>query len=677
MQNPFLEQFNTPFETTPFDKIKPEHFLPALEESIKEARAEIETIKNQDEEPTFENVIEKLEYSGQRMNRVAETFFNLNNAETNEEIQKIAHDFSPKISSFANDIALDPDLFAKVKAVYDQKGNLPLSTEQERLLEKTYQSFTRNGANLNEEDKERIRAIDQELSQLSLQFGENLLAATNDYALIVEDENRLQGLPEHLIEQARKEAKERGKEGAFAFTLQMPTYRPFVTYAEDRALREEISKAYGSRAFKGDDNDNSEPIRKITELRHERAQILGFSNHAEYVLQRRMAETPQKVHSFLDEILDYAKPAAERELQELSEFARERDGIQQLQKWDSAFYQEKLKQARFEIDDEQLKPYFELDKVIQGAFKVAEKLYGFQFVERQDIPKYHPDVKTYEVRTAAGEHQAVFYADFFPRAGKRSGAWMTEFRGQMVYNGENVRPHVSIVCNFTKPAKNRPSLLTFDEVLTLFHEFGHSLHCMMGNTTYPGLSGTNVLWDFVELPSQIMENWCYEKETLDLFAEHYETGEKIPAELVERLRESATFMEGMATVRQVSLSRLDMSYHDGRVTKIKDVGQHEIDAMEETRLLPLVPGNNMSTTFHHIFQGGYSAGYYSYKWAEVLDADAYELFKEKGVFNPEVADKFQTLLASGDSVHPSELYRRFRGKDPDPKALLRRAGLLQ
>ncbi len=674
MKNPLLQSFDTIFETPPFNEIKEEHFLPALEEGIKQGKEEVAAIVNNDEAPTFANTIEALEQSGTLVSRIAEIFYNLNSAETNDEIQKIARDFSPKLTEYGNDIMLNPQLFARVKAVYDT-GTKGLSEEQEMLLTKTYNAFTRNGANLGESQKAELREIDRELSGLSLQFGENVLAETNDYEMVIEDEKDLAGLPDSVKEAAAETATEKGYEGKWVFTLQYPSYVPFVTYADNRKLREELSRAFGSRAFKDNDRNNSEIVKKIARLRYQRAQLLGFENHAEYMLQERMAEHPDKVKAFLDDLLLAAKPFGKKEVDDLAAYAKKRDGIDELQKWDFGYYSEKLKQERFQIDDDKLKPYFQLEEVVSGAFKVAELLYGITFEERNDIQKYNKDVITYEVKDKGGDHLAVFYADFFPREGKRNGAWMTSYRSQKVLNGVNIRPHVSIVCNFTKPTKTKPSLLTFQEVTTLFHEFGHALHGIMANGHYASLSGTNVFWDFVELPSQVMENWCYEKECLDLFARHYETGEKIPAEMVQKLKASATFMEGYATVRQVSLARLDLAWHATNPSDVEDVAAYEASILKETDLLPPIASNNTSTSFSHIFQGGYSAGYYSYKWAEVLDADAFEYFSQKGIFNPEVASKFRSLLAAGGTRHPATLYREFRGKDPDPKALLRRAGL--
>ncbi len=702
-ENPLLLPFSTPFETPPFDKIKEEYFLPALEKAIEIGKNEVDEIVNQNDEPTFENTIEALERSGEKVARVSSIFFNLNSAETNDEIQKIARDFSPKLSEYGNDIMLNARLFERVNKVYDahsaatpplgagglSKSEAPqsrnygrrntrsLSEEQRMLLEKTYRAFIQNGANLNDSKKEKLRELDQELAKLSLQFGENVLAETNDFELWIEDESDLAGLPADIKEAAAEAATEKGKTGRWLFTLHYPSYVPFITYSEKRELREKMTKAYGARAFQNNERNNEENVLKISQLRHERAQLLGYDTHAEYVLQERMAERPEKVKSFLDEILEAAKPAAEKEVEDLAAFAKKRDGIGTLQKWDFAFYSEKLKQEKFEIDDEKLKPFFTLQDTVRGAFETAQRLYGISFHERDDIPKYHNDVTVYEVKDLNGNHLAVFYADFHPRQGKRAGAWMTSYRSQKKINKTDIRPHVSIVCNFSKPTQTKPSLLTFREVLTLFHEFGHSLHGILASGTYASLSGTSVFWDFVELPSQVMENWCYEKECLDLFAAHYETGEKIPAEMVERLKKSANFMEGYATVRQVGLARLDLAWHAQDPSEIDSVKSLENKTLGETELLPEIETSNTSTSFSHIFQGGYSAGYYSYKWAEVLDADAFEYFKETGIFNPQTAKKFKRLLAAGGTVHPAKLYEEFRGKKPDAKALLRRAGLVE
>jgi peptidyl-dipeptidase Dcp len=669
--------FNTAHNTAPFSKLKTEDFLPAFKTAIEKAKAEIDTIVNNSESPTFQNTIEALDYSGEELDRISSIFFNLNSAETNDQIQKIAQEVSPLLSEFSNDITLNEDLFKRVKMVYNSKSTLDLTTEQETLLDKKYKGFSRNGANLPEDKKEKLRTIDKELSQLKLKFGEHILAETNKFEMHLTNESDLSGLPEGAKEAAKQLAESKDKDG-WLITLDYPSYIPFMTYADNRELREKLSKAFGSKGFNNDDLDNQDIVLKIAQLRFERAQLLGYKTHAHFVLEERMAETPEKVNTFLNELLDKAKPAAKDEFKKLEDFAKDLDGIDQLQKWDSGYYSEKLKQKLFSLDDEQLKPYFKLENVIDGSFTVANKLFGLQFEEIDTIDKYHDDVLTYKVTDTDGELVSIFYADFFPRAGKRNGAWMTSYKPQMIKNGENLRPHVSIVCNFTKPTKSKPSLLTFNEVTTLFHEFGHALHGMLANTTYPSLSGTSVYWDFVELPSQILENWCYEEETLKLFATHYETGEVIPMELIEKIKASSTFHEGMQTLRQISFGLLDMSWHGVDPTHITDVKTYETKAFGDTSLYPSVSENCMSTAFAHIFQGGYSSGYYSYKWAEVLDADAFEYFKEEGVFNKTVADKFRTfVLSKGGTQNPMTLYKKFRGQEPKPEALLRRAGLLK
>ncbi|WP_418639312.1 M3 family metallopeptidase [Winogradskyella sp.] len=669
--------FNTPYKTAPFSKIKTEDYLSAFNIAIEKAKAEIDAITANTEAPTFKNTIEALDYSGEELDRLSSIFFNLNSAETNDEIQKIAQEVSPLLSDFSNDITLNEALFKRVKAVYDAKSSLDLTTEQDTLLDKKYKGFSRNGANLPEDKKEKLRAIDKELSQLKLKFGEHILAETNKFEMHLTDKSDLSGLPEGAKEAAKQLAESKDKDG-WLITLDYPSYIPFMTYADNRALREKLSKAFGRKGFQNDELDNQNIVLKIAQLRFERAQLLGYKTHAHFVLEERMAETPEKVTSFLNELLEKAKPAANAEFEELEAFAKELDNIDQLQKWDSGYYAEKLKQKLFDLDDEQLKPYFKLENVINGAFTVANKLFGLQFEEINTIDKYHEDVLTYKVTDSEGELVSIFYADFFPRAGKRNGAWMTSFKPQMIKDGKNERPHVSIVCNFTKPTKSKPSLLTFNEVTTLFHEFGHALHGMLANTTYPSISGTSVYWDFVELPSQVLENWCYEKEALELFATHYETGEVIPMELVEKIKASATFHEGMQTLRQLSFGLLDMSWHGIDPSNITNVKSHEVEAFGDTSLYPDVAENCMSTSFSHIFQGGYSSGYYSYKWAEVLDADAFEYFKEEGIFNKTVADKFKTfVLSQGGTDNPMTLYKKFRGQEPKPEALLRRAGLLK
>ena len=670
--NPLL----TPFDTAPFSQIKNAHFKPAFMQAMADARAEIDAITKNKAIPNFENTIEALEFAGQQLDRVSSVFFNLNSAETNDEIQQIAQEISPLLSEFSNDITLNTALFERVKSVYEQRDNEPLSVEQSTLLEKKYKSFSRNGANLPEEKKKRLREIDAELSKLKLKFGENVLAETNAYEKHITNESDLDGLPEGEKEAAAQLAQSKNKEG-WLITLDYPSYIPFMKYAKNRALRKELAIAFGSKGFHGDALDNQNNILKIAQLRHDRAQLLGYKTHAHFVLEERMAETPEKVTQFLKDLLEKAKPAAECEFRELASFAQELDGIDRLEKWDGSYYSEKLKQKLFNLDDEQLKPYFKLENVIAGVFKVAEKLFGLQFEEVFDVEKYHEEVKTYRVYDTDRNFISLFYADFHPRSGKRGGAWMTSFKSQYILNGVNVRPHISNVCNFTKPTPSKPSLLTFNEVTTLFHEFGHGLHGMLANTMYPSLSGTSVYWDFVELPSQIMENWCYEKEALELFATHYQTGEVIPMELIMKIKESATFQEGMATLRQISFGLLDMAWHSADSSGINNVKAHETTAFQGTDLYPDTPQTCMSTSFSHIFQGGYSSGYYSYKWAEVLDADAFAYFKEKGIFNKEVATKFKEhVLSKGGTEKPMTLYKRFRGAEPKVEALLERAGLL-
>jgi peptidyl-dipeptidase Dcp len=678
MNNPLLQKFDTPFETPPFRLIKNEHFLPAIQEAIKQGKEDVNRITANTDKPDFHNTIEALEKSGEQVGQVSSIFFNLNSAETSDEIQQIAREMSPLLSEYSNDIMLDEALFSRIRAVHEQKDSLQLSPEEKTLLEKTYKSFVRNGANLTADKKQQLRDIDKELSQLSLQFGENVLKETNSFSLEIKDEQDLLGLPDHAIEAAADTAKEMGREGSWVFTLQFPSYIPFMTYADNRALREKMFRAYGSKAFKGNEHDNQEIILQKVKLRHKRAQLLGYTSHADFVLEERMAESPAKVMDFLDNMLQHAKPVAEKEVQELTAYAKSIGGPAKLERWDMAYYSEKLKKEKYAIDDAMLKPYFKLENVIEGVFQVAGKLYGLQFKPLRDVQVYHPDVKVYEVLDEENRHTAVFYADFFPRPGKRNGAWMTSFRGQKKENGKDIRPHVSIVCNFTKPTSSKPSLLTFNEVTTLFHEFGHALHGILADGKYESLSGTSVYWDFVELPSQVLENWVYEKESLDLFARHYETGKPIPVELVWKIKESANFMEAYQTVRQVGLAKLDMGWHIGKAVNVKNVAAYERELQQDTDLLPPVEGTNTSCSFSHIFQGGYASGYYSYKWAEVLDADAFEFFQEKGIFHKDTADLFRKhILSAGGSEHPMELYKRFRGKEPSPEALLRRTGMIK
>lgn len=676
MLNPLLADFATPFNTAPFHLIKPEHYLPAILESITEAKADIARIKNESL-PTFENTIEKLDQSGKRLSIINSIFFNLNSAETSEEIQKLAREISPLLTQHSNDILLDQELFHRVAQVFSQKENLTLSPEQHTLLEKTYKAFVRNGAQLSPEKADEMRNIDQELAQFSLKFGENVLAETNKYVHFISEDSDLEGLPDGIKEAAAQIAEEKGKPGKWAFTLDYPSYVPAMTYAKNRSLRKTLFQAYNTKCAKGDDLDNQEIVLNILLLKHKRANLLGYATHSDFVLEERMAKTPAEVLSFLESLLEKAKPKAEEEIKEVTAFANELDGIEVIERWDFAYYSELLKKAKYELDDEILRPFFQLENVIEGVFQTTQKLYGLQFIPNKDIPVYHPEVTAYEVRDRNGKHLSIFYADFFPRAGKRNGAWMTSYRGQSVEEGEDHRPHISIVCNFTKPTKTKPSLLTFNEVTTLFHEFGHALHGMLAQGTYESLSGTSVYWDFVELPSQIFENWCYEKECLDLFAKHYETGERIPSHLIDKIKKAANFQQGYMTVRQISFGLLDMAFHSRNPDTINSIFDFEEEILKRTNLLPKVPGTLMSSSFSHIFQGGYSSGYYSYKWAEVLDADAFELFQEKGVFDPETAEAFQkNILSAGGTEHPSILYARFRGRAPKQEALLKRSGLV-
>jgi peptidyl-dipeptidase Dcp len=675
--NILLQKFNTPYHTAPFSKLKNEDFLPAFKQAIKDAKAEIYAITENIETPTFKNTIEALDYSGERLDRISSIFFNLNSAETNDEIQKIAQTVSPLLSEFSNDIMLNEKLFNRVKAVYNNKESLDLTIEQQTLLDKKYKSFSRNGASLPEDKKQILRDIDQELSKLKLTFGEHVLAETNAFEMLLTNESDLSGLPDGAKEAAKQLAEAKGQKG-WLITLDYPSYIPFMTYANNRELRKKLALAFGSKSFKHDALDNQDIVLKITKLRYDRATLLGYKTHAHFVLEERMAKTPEKVQEFLNELLEKAKPAAKNEFEKLENFAKKLDGIDVLQKWDGSYYSEKLKQQLFNLDDEILKPFFKLEHVIQGVFTIAQKLYGIHFQEIDNIDTYHDDVLTYKVTDDNGDLVSIFYADFFPRAGKRNGAWMTSYKPQYIKSDINERPHISIVCNFTKPTKSKPSLLTFNEVTTLFHEFGHALHGMLANTTYPSLSGTSVYWDFVELPSQILENWCYEKEALQLFATHYETGETIPMELINKIKASATFHEGMQTLRQLSFGMLDMSWHGQNPSYITNVKTHETAVFKDTQLYPDVIENCMSTSFSHIFQGGYSSGYYSYKWAEVLDADAFEYFKETGIFNKTVASKFkENVLSKGGTEDPMTLYKRFRGREPEPEALLKRAGLIK
>ena len=674
-ENPLLGRFDTPHETAPLNKIKNEHFVPAFKAAIEKGETEIQRIVKNNEAPDFENTIVALDTSGQLLSRTAGVFFNLLSAETNDELQAIAQEVSPMVTRFQNDITLNPELFSRIKKVYERKDELELTPEQETLLENTYLNFVRQGANLSEEQKERFREISTELSKLSLKFGENVLKETNSYELHITDKDKLTGLPESALEAAAGKAKANDKEG-WIFDITMPSFLPFLKYADNRELRKELYLAYASKSFKGNEFDNQETIRDIVNLRLEMARLLGYNNYADYALERRMAMNPQGVYGLLDDLHDASFKVAKEEKAEIEKFAH-RQGLEgELMPWDWSYYSEKVKVEKFNIDDEMLKPYFELNSVVGGVFGLATELYGITFRENKKIPVYHEEVVPYEVYDNDGQFLAVLYTDFHPRPGKRGGAWMNEFKGQWKINGADSRPHITIVMNFTRPTETKPALLTFSEVETFMHEFGHALHGILADATYSSLSGTNVYRDFVELPSQIMENWAVEKEFLDRFAEHYETGEKIPAELVEKIKASQNYLAGYLSIRQLSFGYLDMAWHTLEQPFDGNVKQFEEEAWKKTQIFPAIDEACMSTQFSHLFAGGYAAGYYSYKWAEVLDADAFSVFKEKGLFNKEVAASFRkNILEKGGTEHPMTLYKRFRGQEPSVNALLERNGL--
>lgn len=670
MNNPLLSHFNTPFEAAPFSKIKTEHFIPGLKHGIEIALKEIDTIVQNTETPSFENTLEALENCGRLIGRNSSLLFNLNSAETSDALQKVAQEAAPLLTTFQNDIRLNETLFQRIQYVYEKEDREKLDAEQLTLLEKEYKGFVRNGGLLDPAAKEKLRVIDTELAQLSLSFGEHVLSDTQAYHLHIEKEEELKGLPANSIEMAKQMADQKEMSG-WIFTLDYPSYVPFMTYSEQRELRKKLSLASGKRGFQDNDRNNTEVILKIIKLRKERAQLLGYESHAAFVLEERMAQSEKNVKSFLNDLSEKAHPAAKKEWSAMEAFAAENLKLTRLEKWDTAFVAEKLKQVEFDLNEQELKPYFPLDKVLNGLFEIVEKLYGLRFHKTIEIDTYQEEVVVYEVKKD-NQFFALLYTDFFPRPGKRNGAWMTSYRSQK----KGQRPHVSIVCNFSRPTKTQPSLLTFQEVTTLFHEFGHALHGILANTNYSGLSGTNVYWDFVELPSQIMENWCYEPQALALFAKHYETDEIIPQGYIEKIKKAAHFQQGLQTLRQLSFGYLDLSFHDKDAHLIKEVKAHEKKQISALQFTPDTPENCMSTSFSHIFQGGYAAGYYSYKWAEVLDADAFELFLEKGIFDPETANSFmENILSKGGTEHPMDLYKRFRGKEPDPAALLRRAGL--
>jgi peptidyl-dipeptidase Dcp len=673
--NPLLAEWNTPHQTPPFPEIKHEHFVPAIDATLKEAKEEADVIINSTDAPTFQNTIVALEVSGEQLERVTSVLFNLNSAETDDTIQAIAREVSPKLSEFSNYISLNEKLFSRVKAVFEKKDQLNLSPEDLQLLEKKYLGFVRSGANLEGDAKKRYAEITTELSKLSLQFGENVLAETNSYQLLVTDKTDLAGLPESECEAAAQVAKAKGKEG-WLFTLQGPSFVGFMKYADNRNLREQMYRAYTSRGFQKNDNNNEEIIRKTVNLKLEKARLLGFKNHGEYVLAERMAENPRRVNDFLTQLHTASRPAAEKEYAEVQAFAKKHGMKDQLKRWDWSYYSEKLKNASYGFDEQQVKPFFQLEKVQTGVFELATRLYGLTFKENKTIPVYHPDATAYEVYDQDGSFLSVLYLDFFPREGKSGGAWMNDLRPESKVNSKEIRPIITVVCNFTKPTETKPSLLTFNEVTTFLHEFGHALHGMLANTVYPSHSGTNVYRDFVELPSQVMENWATQKEWLDLFAVHYKTGEKIPAELVQKLIDAENFQAGYASERQLSFGMNDMAWHTITEPMNSDIVDFEQKAIVSTELFEPVAGSCLSSAFSHIFSGGYAAGYYGYKWAEVLDADAFSVFKKNGIFDKATATSFRkNILEKGGTEHPMTLYKAFRGQEPSVDALLERSGL--
>ena len=663
--------FQTPYNAAPFSRFTATDYLPAIEKAIGESLAQIDSIAKNTEPATFKNTVEALAYTGLELDRLTAMFFNLNSAETNDTLQAEAQRISPLLTDYGNDIRLNEALFKRVKTVYDQRENLSLTAEQQTLLEKTYKSFTRNGANLSLDDKERLRKIDKKLATLKLKFSENVLAETQHYQWVITDKNTLSGLPDFVLEMLAQEAKKRNVQG-WVITLDMPVYTAVMKYADNRDLRQKLFTDYHSRCAGDSPYNNEANVLRIAELRQARASLLGYPSYAAFALEERMAETPEKVMNFLSELLSKAKPQALKELEQLKTFS----GLADFQQWDFAYYAEKLKQERYQIDDSLLKPYLSLEKAVEGMFAIAHKLYGLRFSLTEEVEKYHPEVQTYKVTDEDGNYLALFYTDFFPRTGKRNGAWMTSYKEQYIdKQGKDSRPHISIVCNFTRPTDTAPSLLTFNELTTLFHEFGHALHGMLSKVTYPSLSGTNVARDFVELPSQLMENWCYEEETLRLFATHYQTGAPLPIEWVQKIKEASAFMEGILSVRQLNFGFLDMAWHTyPHLERLERVDLFEQEATKTTQLYPPIETMCISPAFSHIFSGGYAAGYYSYKWSEVLDADAFEAFKEAGIFNTEVANRFRKeVLEKGSSEKESLLYKRFRGQDPTPDALIRRA----
>ena len=677
MENPLLTESKAPFGAPEFDKIKTEHYLPAFEAGIAEAKAEIDAITSNTDEPTFENTIEAMEFSGQTLNKVAGIFYNVMEAHTNDQMQEIAEEIAPKMTEFSMYVSLNAPLFERVKAVYEKKDELGLDVDQMTLLENSYKGFVRGGANLPEEQKAEFGKISEELSLATLQFGKNVLAATNAYTLHLTDSADLAGLPDFVKVMASETAKAKGLEG-WAFTLQAPSYVPFMQYSTKRNLREDMWKAYNTRAI-GGENDNTEVVKKIVDLRTKKANILGYETWADYVLEERMAKNRETVNNFIMQLLKPSLPFAKKDVADVFAYAK-KNGFEgsELMPWDFNFWSERYKEAEYALNTEELKPYFRLENCIDAVFSLATRLYGLEFKQLDNVPVYHEDVMVYEVTDADGRHMALFYADFFPRDSKRGGAWMTGFRDQSIRNGVEYRPFINIVCNFTKPTADTPSLITHDEFTTFLHEFGHALHGILAEGRYPSLTGTGVARDFVELPSQILENWGYEEEYLQSFAKHYQTGEPIPAEMIEKIIRSKNYLAGYGQVRQLHFGYLDMNWHT--LTSLPEVSTVEFEqkTLAPYAVLPAVPGAAFSNSFSHIFSGGYSAGYYSYKWAEVLEADAFSKFKEEGIFNPETAKSFRdNILSKGGMEDEAVIYRNFRGHDPKPEALMEKLGLVK
>lgn len=672
MINPLLESF----DTVPFDRIKAEHFLPAVESLIAQSKDAIEQITRNTEPATFDNTMLALEYSGLDLERVSQCFFNLLSAHTNETLQAEAQRISPLLSSFKNDILMNAPLFERIKTVYDQRKTLDLTHEQERLLDQTYKSFCRNGALLSADQQEQVRSIDNALAKATLTFGNNVLSETNAFSLHIEDEGSLAGLPQSFLDSAKEKARAKNLEG-FLIGLEFPSYMPVMKFAKNRELRQKLWRAYGARGAQGNDQDNKAIIQEIVSLRQRRAEILGYPSHAAFILEERMARSAESVNAFLEDLSQKAKPAAEKELEDLKSYAAKHEQWAEIEPWDQAYLSEGLKKQRFNWDEEKIKAYFPLNQVLTGVFSIAKRLYGLHFEVDNSIAVYHPEVTAYRVLGQDGVLKALLYTDFHPRPSKRDGAWMTSYKTQYKLDQKDHRPHISIVCNFTRPDAQGDALLTFREVTTLFHEFGHALHGMLADTHYPSLSGTSVSWDFVELPSQIMENWCFHEESLNLFAKHYQTKEGLPQTYLKQINALKSFQEGLQTMRQIGFASLDMAYHDGQYNG-QDIVSFERNILNPTQLLKHSHPYVMSTAFSHIFQGGYAAGYYSYKWAEVLDADAFSLFEERGIFDPETAENFlEHILSQGGTQDPMMLYKRFRGREPKTEALLRRAGLLK